>query len=121
MLQAAEKALKSACYTLDSKKINLSDLKLISSSLHDSSMSQLAKQLQDLIGPNDHLTHPGNTHFPKIPHELIEQERATQVQYDNNILLRVDGEYSLVPISITLSRIIVNLSIFIHFLISTHM
>ena len=79
-IQAAEKALKSACYTLDSKKINLTDLKLISSSLHDKHMSQFAKQIQDLIGPNDHLTHPGNAHFPKIPHELVNQERAAKVR-----------------------------------------
>ena len=71
--------LKSGCYTLDSKKINLIDLKLVSNSLHDNAVTQLCKQIQDLIGPYDHVTYPGSTSFPRVPHELVDKDKASQV------------------------------------------
>jgi len=42
-------------------------------------VSEYAKQLQELIGSCDQLTHPSNVGFPKIPHELADAEKAAQV------------------------------------------
>ena len=59
-------------------------------------MSEYAKSLQDLIGSCDQLTHPSNVTFPKIPHEMVERERAGQVS--------VTSCYLVTPILLQMCR-----------------
>lgn len=77
-VQAAEKALKAAKYTIDVDKSNVHNLNLICSGLDDSVLLHLASQLEGLVGSSTRMRYPDNLCFPRIPNEVYNAQMAEE-------------------------------------------
>lgn len=77
-LQAAEKALKAAQYGVDANKINVHNLVRNCHNLGDSQLTELAGQLESLVGDSTHMRYPDRMAYPKIPKDAYNKEKGTK-------------------------------------------
>ncbi len=77
-LQAAEKGLKAAVYTIDAKRLNTHDLRVIAQDTQNSYVEQLALRLECLIGSSTKLRYPNRWCYPAIPHTQYSRETALE-------------------------------------------
>jgi len=90
--QAAEKALKAAQYTIDADRMNEHSLVQICSGLNDSELTQLASQLEDVVGDHTRMRYPDTVRFPQIPNEVYEVGMAQDaLQLAKEIVERVQN------------------------------
>ncbi|XP_078348598.1 sacsin-like [Oculina patagonica] len=76
--QAAEKALKAAQYMVDAKKMNIHNLVENSLSLSDPDLTDLAGQLESLIGDSARMRYPDSMCYPHIPHDVYSAQMAQE-------------------------------------------
>ena len=90
LLQAAEKALKAAQYTIDANKTFVHNLVQNCNDLNDSELTNLARHLERLVGGSTRMRYPDQVSAPKIPNEVYSAEMAQQaLQLSQNIVMRV--------------------------------
>ena len=90
LLQAAEKALKAAQYTIDADKTSVHNLVQNCDGLNDSQLTDLARDLECLVVGSARMRYPDQVSFPKIPNEVYSAQMAEQaLQLSENILTRV--------------------------------
>ncbi|KAJ7380175.1 hypothetical protein OS493_010886 [Desmophyllum pertusum] len=88
--EAAEKALKAAQYTVDVEKTNYHDLVQNCNDLNDSELTNLASQLERLVGGSARMRYPDRMCFPQIPNEVYSEQMAQQaLQLAKKIIARV--------------------------------
>ncbi|KAJ7380188.1 hypothetical protein OS493_010899 [Desmophyllum pertusum] len=88
--KAAEKALKAAQYTVDADKTNFHDLVQNCNDLNDSELTNLASQLESLVGGSARMRYPDRMCFPQIPNEVYSEQMAQQaLQLAKKIIARV--------------------------------
>lgn len=88
--QVAEKAMKGALFTFDSRPNDMTDLRLIACSLDDAAVSDIAKQLQELVDPAQSICNPDRLAFPRILHQYFSREAAEEaVRLSRDLLNRV--------------------------------
>jgi len=76
--QAAEKALKAAQYTIDADKTSVHNLVQNCNGLNDSELTELAWQLEVLVGDSTRMRYPDRMHFPQIPNDVYSAQMAQQ-------------------------------------------
>ena len=76
LLQAAEKALKAAQYSVDAHKTNIHNLVLNSQTLNDSQLTTLSSQLENRLGDSTRMRYPDQVSFPRIPNDVYSQDMA---------------------------------------------
>ena len=76
LLQAAEKALKAAQYSVDVHKTNIHNLVQNSLMLHDSQLTSLSSQLENHLGDSTRMRYPDQVCSPQIPNDVYSQEMA---------------------------------------------
>ena len=76
ILQAAEKALKAAQYSVDAYKTNVHNLVQNSLALGDSNLTSLSSQLETRLGDSTRMRYPDQVCFPKIPNDVYSREMA---------------------------------------------
>ena len=90
--QAAEKALKAAQYATDVERTNIHNLLHICQELDDSELTQLASQLELLVGNSTRMRYPDRVCFPKIPNEVYSADMAKEaLQLAKKIVQRVNN------------------------------
>lgn len=90
--QAAEKALKAAQFKVDASRVDVRNLVENSIGLDDSEMTQLASQLQTLLGDSTRMCYPDRTCYPKIPHDMYSNQMAVKaLKIAKTIVERVRG------------------------------
>lgn len=95
LLQAAEKALKAAQYTIDADKTNVHNLGQNCNGLNDSELTELACQLENLVGDSTRMRYPDRVHFPQIPNDVYSDQTALQaLQLAKKIVERVQYRIS---------------------------
>ena len=95
LLQAAEKALKAAQYTIDANKTSVHNLATNCIGLNDSELTELACQLQNLVGDSTRMRYPDRMHFPQIPNDVYSDQTAQQaLQLAKKIVERVQYRIS---------------------------
>ncbi|KAL9966857.1 hypothetical protein ACROYT_G024987 [Oculina patagonica] len=88
--QAAEKALKAAQYTIDADKTSVHNLVENCNGLGDSELTELAWQLEILVGDSTRMRYPDRMRFPQIPNEVYSAEMAQEaLQLAKKIVDRV--------------------------------
>ena len=89
-IQAAEKALKAAQYTIDANKTSVHNLVENCNDLNDSELTNLARDLERLVGSSARMRYPDQVSSPKIPNEVYSVQMARQaLQLSENIVMRV--------------------------------
>ena len=78
MLQAAEKALKAAQYSVDVHKTNVHDLVQNALKLDDSQLTTLSSQLENYLGDSTRMRYPDQVCFPRIPNDVYSQDMAQE-------------------------------------------
>ena len=92
-VQAAEKALKAAQYTIDANKTSVHDLVDNCNDLGDSQLTGLATDLERLVVRSARMRYPDQVSFPKIPNEVYTAQMAERaLQLSENILVRIKGK-----------------------------
>ena len=76
LLQAAEKALKAAQYSVDAHKTNIHNLVQNSLILDDSQLTRLSSQLENHLGDSTRMRYPDQVWSPQIPNDVYSQEMA---------------------------------------------
>ena len=76
MLQAVEKALKAAQYSVDAHKTNVHNLVQNSLTLGDSQLTTLSSQLEDRLGDSTRMRYPDQVCFPRIPNDVYSLDKA---------------------------------------------
>ena len=76
--QAAEKALKAAQYAIDVERTNVHNLLHICHELDDSELTQLASQLECLVGNSTRMRYPDRVCFPQIPNDVYSADMAEE-------------------------------------------
>lgn len=76
--QAAEKALKAAQYTVDADKTSVHNLVQNCNGLNDSELTEIARQLEVLVGDSTCMRYPDRMHFPQIPNDVYSAHMAQQ-------------------------------------------
>ena len=90
--QAAEKALKAAQYAIDVERTNIYNLLHICQELDDSELTQLASQLELLVGNSTRMRYPDRVCFPKIPNEVYSADMVKEaLQLAKKIVQRVNN------------------------------
>ena len=90
--QAAEKALKAAQYAVDSDRTRVHNLPENCCDLNDPELSNLAMQLECLVGDSTRMRYPDRMCFPQIPNEVYSAEMAQQaLQLVRKIVARVQS------------------------------
>ena len=90
--QAAEKALKAAQYAIDVERTNIHNLLHICQELDNSELTQLASQLELLVGNSTRMRYPDRVCFPKIPNEVYSADMAKEaLQLAKKIVQRVNN------------------------------
>jgi len=93
--QAAEKALKAAQYTIDADKTSVHNLVQNCNGLNDSEFTELACQLEVLVGDSTRMRYPDRMHFPQIPNDVYSAQMAQQaLQLAKKIVERVKDRIS---------------------------
>ncbi|KAL9966853.1 hypothetical protein ACROYT_G024983 [Oculina patagonica] len=88
--QAAEKALKAAQYKIDADKTSVHNLVENCNGLGDSELTELAWQLEILVGDSTRMRYPDRMRFPQIPNEVYSAEMAQEaLQLAKKIVDRV--------------------------------
>ncbi len=77
-MQAAEKGLKAAVYTVDAKRTNDHNLSVIAQDIDNSYVQELASKLESLLGSSTKLRYPDQWHYPAIPHTQYSRETALE-------------------------------------------
>ena len=91
--QAAEKALKAAQYAIDVERTNIHSLLHICQELDDSELTQLASQLELLVGNSTRMRYPDRVCFPKIPNEVYSADMAKEaLELAKKIVQRVNNQ-----------------------------
>ena len=91
--QAAEKVLKAAQYVIDVERTNIHNLLHICQELDDSELTQLASQLELLVGNSTRMRYPDRVCFPKIPNEVYSADMAKEaLQLAKKIVQRVNNQ-----------------------------
>ncbi|KAJ7380161.1 hypothetical protein OS493_010872 [Desmophyllum pertusum] len=89
--QAAEKALKAAQYTIHAEKTSVHNLVDNCSGLNDSELTNLASQLERLVGGSARMRYPDQMCSPKIPNEVYSVQMAQQaLELSKKIVVRVE-------------------------------
>ena len=89
-LQAAEKALKAAQFSVDAVTSFSHDLTSIAATLEDLELRRLATKLQSIVGDSGKLYNPDPIDFVVIPHDEYTMEMACDaVMCSADILERV--------------------------------
>ena len=78
MLQAAEKALKAAQYSVDAHKTNIHNLVQNSLTLDDSQLTTLSSQLENHLGDSTRMRYPDQVCFPRIPNDVYSRDMAQE-------------------------------------------
>lgn len=92
MLQAAEKALKAAQYSVNAHKTNIHNLVQNSLTLDDSQLTTLSSQLESCLGDSTRMRYPDQVCFPRIPHDVYSRDMAQEaLGLARSILDRVRG------------------------------
>ncbi|KAJ7360288.1 hypothetical protein OS493_016918 [Desmophyllum pertusum] len=91
--QAAEKALKAAQYRVDANnKTNVHNLVANCSSLGDPELTELAGQLESLVGDSTRMRYPSRICYPQIPHDVYTAQMAQEaLEIAKKIIERVRG------------------------------
>ena len=90
--QAAEKALKAAQHAVDSDRTRVHNLPENCCDLNDPELSNLAMQLECLVGDSTRMRYPDRMCFPQIPNEVYSAEMAHQaLQLAKKIVARVQS------------------------------
>ena len=76
LVQAAEKFLRSAVYMKDSKHYNHHFLRAIASATENSTLEDLAGQIESLLRGSAALRYPNRWCYPSIPHDNYDQSKA---------------------------------------------
>ncbi len=76
IFKGAEKGLKAAVFTIDSKRTNEHNLGLIAEDIDNANLKSLASQLERLLGSSTHLRYPNMWPYPTIPHTAYDQDKA---------------------------------------------
>ena len=88
--QAAERALKAAQYVIDVERTNIHNLLHICQELDDSELTQLASQLELLVGNSTRMRYPDRVCFPELPNEVYSADMAKEaLQLAKKIVQRV--------------------------------
>ena len=74
--QAAEKALKAAQYAIDADRMNVHNLVQICCDLNDCRLTQLASELENLVGSSTRMRYPDMMSFPQIPNDVYTAQMA---------------------------------------------
>lgn len=74
--QAAEKALKAVQYSRDAYKTNVHNLEQNSSTLDDSMLVTLSRDLEGQLGDSTRMRYPDQIEFPRIPNDVYTEEKA---------------------------------------------
>ncbi|KAJ7350103.1 hypothetical protein OS493_038436 [Desmophyllum pertusum] len=91
--QAAEKALKAAQYTIHAEKTSVHNLVDNCSGLNDSELTNLASQLERLVGGSARMRYPDQMCSPKIPNEVYSVQMAQQaLELSKKIVVRVEDK-----------------------------
>ncbi len=89
-LQAAEKALKAAQFSVDATTSFSHDLASLAATVEDLELRRLALKLQKIVGDSNKLYNPDPIDFSVIPHDLYDKEMACDaVMCSADILERV--------------------------------
>ena len=90
-LKAAEKALKAARYSKDAlNKTNVHDLFENCCGLDDPELSQLATELETLVGHSTRMRYPDRIPSPKIPNDVYTSDMAAKaLEITEKIVQRV--------------------------------
>ena len=75
-LQAAEKALKAAQYSVDAYKTNVHNLVQNALTLDDSNLTTLSRQLETRLGDSTRMRYPDQVCFPQIPNDVYSRDMA---------------------------------------------
>jgi len=78
VLQAAEKALKAAQYSVDAHKNNIHNLVQNSRALDDSQLTTLSSQLESSLGDSTRMRYPDQVCFPRIPNDVYSRDMAQE-------------------------------------------
>ena len=79
-MQAAEKALKAAQFSVDAMTSFSHDLASLAATLEDLELRRLAMKLQKIVGDSNKLYNPDPIDFVIIPHEEYTKEMACDAQ-----------------------------------------
>ncbi|XP_015767810.1 PREDICTED: sacsin-like isoform X1 [Acropora digitifera] len=91
--QAAEKALKAVQYSRDAYKTNVHNLVQNSSTLEDSMLVTLSRDLEGQLGDSTRMRYPDQIEFPRIPNDDYTEEKARHAkQMATEILHRVQDK-----------------------------
>ena len=77
-IKAAEKALKAAQFSEDATRSKQHKLWVLASPLGRPELSNLASELENLVGGSASMRYPDMTCYPKIPNDVYGHEQATK-------------------------------------------
>ena len=77
-MQAAEKALKAAQYSVDAHKTNIHNLVQNSVALGDSQLTTLSSQLESSLGDSTRMRYPDQVCFPRIPKDVYSPDMTQE-------------------------------------------
>ena len=95
--QAAEKALKAVQYKVDAnQKTREHNLYQNCCGFTDHELTQLAVQLEDVVGNSAYMRYPDTMSYPKIPNDVFTVEKAEKaLDLAKDILERVNTKYEI--------------------------
>ena len=87
--------MKAAQYTIDADKTSVHNLVQNCSGLNDSELTELAWQLEVLVGDSTRMRYPDRMHFPQIPNDVYSTQMAQEaLQLAKKIVERVKNRIS---------------------------
>ncbi|XP_068670657.1 sacsin-like isoform X3 [Montipora foliosa] len=78
--QAAEKAIKAARFEKGAEKVNVHNLVENCSDLADTELTDLARQLENLVGDSTRMRYPDRMSYPRIPNDVYSRSMANKAQ-----------------------------------------
>lgn len=85
--------MKAAQYSIDADKSNVHNLVQNSYSLDDLELTQMASQLERLVGDSTRMRYPDRMTYPNIPNDVYKAEKAREaLDIAKKVVERVRGK-----------------------------
>lgn len=85
--------MKAAQYSIDADKSNVHNLVQNSYSLDDFELTQMASQLERLVGDSTRMRYPDRMTYPNIPNDVYKAEKAREaLDIAKKVVERVRGK-----------------------------
>lgn len=87
--------MKAAQYDVDASKTNVHNLVQNCDSLDDPELTQLATELESLVGDSTRMRYPDRMSYPQIPNDVYKAEKAREaLEIARKVVERVKGRLS---------------------------